>query len=167
MTSPGASNILPAGPEHRDGIWAIFQEVVAGGDAYVFEPDTPRDKALAYWFAEGTRPYVALDAAGRVLGSYLIRANQPGLGSHVANASYMVSSGARGGGVGSALCAHSLEEARRLGFAAMQFNIVVSTNHTAVKLWRRHGFEIVGTVPKAFRHRSLGLVDAHVMHRFL
>jgi ribosomal protein S18 acetylase RimI-like enzyme len=90
-----------------------------------------------------------------------------GPGDHVANGSYMVASTARGHGIGAALCAHSLEEARRSGFLAMQFNIVVSTNTSAVRLWQRHGFDIVGTLPKAFRHPHNGLVDAYVMYRLL
>ena len=54
-----------------------------------------------------------------------------------------------------------------MGFHAMQFNMVVSTNESAVALWKKFGFSIVGTLPRAFRHRKLGLVDAYVMHRFL
>ncbi|BCU78014.1 GNAT family N-acetyltransferase [Luteolibacter sp. LG18] len=150
----------------HDAVWEIFRSVIAAGDTYVFDPALPREDALAYWFAVGTHPYVAVED-GRVLGTYIFKANQPGLGSHVANASYMVSAAARGKGVGSALCAHSLEEAARAGFLAMQFNIVVSTNEAAIHLWKKHGFRILGTVPRAYRHRQLGLVDAHVMFREL
>ena len=49
----------------------------------------------------------------------------------------------------------------------MQFNFVAVSNEGAVRLWRRHGFEIVGRVPEAFRHRRLGLTDVLVMHRRL
>jgi ribosomal protein S18 acetylase RimI-like enzyme len=96
-----------------------------------------------------------------------MKANQPGQGSHVANCGYMVDRLASGQGVGEALCRHSLEEAKRLGFTAMQFNFVVSTNTRAVALWQRCGFAIVGTVPRAFRHPALGLIDAHIMYRSL
>jgi ribosomal protein S18 acetylase RimI-like enzyme len=102
-----------------------------------------------------------------VLGCYLLRPNQPGLGDHVANCGYMVAADARGQGIASAMCEHSLDAARHAGFAAMQFNFVAAANTTAVKLWQRHGFEIVGTVPGAFRHATLGPTDIHVMHRFL
>ena len=120
--------------------------------------------------AQSTAPQGATYVACRgeqVVGTYLLKANQPGLGSHVANAGYMVDSREAGRGVGRALCEHSLEEARRAGFLAMQFNFVVSTNTRAVALWQAMGFRIAGTLPRAFRHQTLGLVDAYVMHRFL
>jgi L-amino acid N-acyltransferase YncA len=153
--------------EHdRDAVWGIFHAVVAAGDTYVFDPDTPRDQALAYWFHIGTRGYVA-ESDGQVVGTYILKPNQPGLGSHVANAAFMVSTAARGLGVGRAMGEHCLREARRLGYRAMQFNFVVSSNRMAVRLWERLGFEIVGTLPGAFRHRALGFVDAFVMFRSL
>jgi ribosomal protein S18 acetylase RimI-like enzyme len=98
---------------------------------------------------------------------YKIIANQRDLGSHVANASYMVDPGKAGRGVGKAMGLHSLREARRAGFLAMQFNLVVSTNEAAVALWKKIGFSIAGTLPKAFRHQELGYIDAYVMYRFL
>ena len=158
--------IRPAATADHDAIWDIFRTVISGGDAYVFEPDTSREEALAYWFRAGTHTYVA-EVDGVVLGSYIIKANQPGLGSHIANGSYMVSAAARGQGLGRKLGEHSLVEAKRLGFRAMQYNIVVSTNAPAVHLWQQLGFDIVGTLPGAFRHASLGYVDAYVMFRSL
>jgi GNAT superfamily N-acetyltransferase len=110
--------------------------------------------------------YVAEDA-GPIVGTYVLKANQVGLGSHVANAGFMVSPAARGVGVGRAMGEHSLAEARRLGYHAMQFNFVVSTNQTAIRLWERLGFRVVGTLPGAFRHRTQGFVDALVMFRSL
>lgn len=159
-------HIIPATGFHAEAVWQIFREVIAAGDAYVFEANTPREVFLAYWFAEGTYPYVAVED-GQVLGSYIVRANQPGRGSHVANASYMTASFARGKGIGGLMCNHSLTEATSLGFRAMQFNIVISTNTTAVALWQKHGFRIIGTTPGAFRHETLGYVDAHIMFREL
>jgi L-amino acid N-acyltransferase YncA len=149
-----------------DAIWRIFHEVVRRGDTYTFDPETTKEQARSIWMSGGHATYVAC-ADGRVVGTYILKPNQPGLGSHVANAGYMVGVDGRGRGVGSAMCEHSLEEARRMGFRAMQFNIVVSTNESAVALWKKFGFSIVGTLPKAYRHRELGLVDAYVMHRFL
>ena len=102
-----------------------------------------------------------------IVGTYVIRPNQPGLGAHVANAGYMVRPDAFGRGTGSALGTHSLEEARAAGYRAMQFNAVVSTNTRAVALWERLGFRIIGTVPEGFRHAKLGFVDLHIMHRML
>lgn len=149
-----------------EAIWRIFREVVRRGDTYTFDPETTKEQAHSIWMSGGQETYVAC-ADGRVVGTYILKPNQPGLGSHVANAGYMVGVDGRGRGVGSAMCEHSLEEARRMGFHSMQFNIVVSTNESAVALWKKFGFSVVGTLPQAYRHRELGLVDAYVMHRFL
>ena len=158
--------IRPAEATDFDGIWEIFHAVVEKGDTYVYDPDTSKEEARVIWMGLGLRTYAAL-LNGEIVGTYILKANQPGLGSHVVNAGYMVHPGHFGKGIGRALCEHSLDEARAAGFLAMQFNAVVSTNETAVALWKKMGFAIVGTVPKAFRHRTLGLVDLHVMHRFL
>ena len=149
-----------------EAIWNIFHAVVAPGDTYTFDPAISRDEALAYWFHPSHRCYVG-EREGEVVATYILKANQPALGSHVANAAFMVSPNARGGGVGHSLGEHSLNEARRLGFRAMQFNFVVSTNKPAVRLWQRLGFTIVGTLPAAFRHPHKGYVDAYVMFRSL
>jgi len=158
--------IRPATDADFDAMWPIFQEIVAAGDTYVFAPDTPRADALAYWFGPGIASWV-VEAEGRIVGMYKIVRNQPGLGSHVANASFMVAPSYAGRGAGRHMGLHCLREARRSGFRAMQFNFVVSTNSGAVALWRSLGFAIVGTLPGAFRHRDLGYVDAYVMYRSL
>jgi L-amino acid N-acyltransferase YncA len=158
--------IRPATATDFDGMWPIFQAVVATGTTYVFAPDTPYDDARAYWIGPDIRCFVAEDK-GRIVGMYRLVANRRDLGSHVANASFMVDPAAAGRGVGKAMGLHCLREARRVGFLAMQFNFVVSTNQPAVALWKRLGFAIVGTLPKAFRHRDLGFVDAYVMFRTL
>jgi ribosomal protein S18 acetylase RimI-like enzyme len=145
-----------------DAIWEIFRAIVARGDTYTFDPGTRRDEGLAYWLHASNWCYVA-EEKGNVVGTYILRANQPGLGAHVANAAFMVSPSARGLGVGRRMGEHSLDEARRLGFRAMQFNFVVSTNQPAVRLWQKLGFKIVGTLPGVFRHRERGFVDAYVM----
>jgi ribosomal protein S18 acetylase RimI-like enzyme len=156
---------LAANHDH-DAIWRIFQTTIAAGDSFVFDANTSREKALAYWCAGDAVTFVA-EHDGKVIGSYILRANQPGLGDHVANAGFMVDASARGLGVGRAMGEHCLSEARRRGYRAMQFNFVVSTNESAVHLWRQLGFEIVGTLPAAFRHAQKGLVDAFVMFRSL
>ena len=150
----------------RDAIWKIFHEVVVGGDTYAIDPDMSREEALAYWFAADTQTYVAETAVG-VVGTYILRPNQSGGGSHVANAAFMVAPDARGHGIGRAMGEHCLNEARRLGFRAMQFNFVVSTNESAIRLWQQLGFKIVGTLPGAFRHPEKGYVDVYVMYRSL
>jgi GNAT superfamily N-acetyltransferase len=158
--------IRSAAPADAEGVLAIARELVADGTTYVFAPETSDQALLGYFFAAGGWNFVA-ERGARVLGCYVLRENRGGRGSHVANASYAVAESARGQGVGRALGLHSLEEARRRGFRAMQFNFVVSTNDGAVRLWRSLGFEVVGTSPGAFRHPRLGLVDAYVMHRAL
>jgi L-amino acid N-acyltransferase YncA len=149
-----------------DAIWEIFSAVVAPGDTYTFEPDTPPHVARDYFLGPNMQSWVVEDE-GRVLGVYKLIPNHGGLGSHVANASFMVHPDAHGRGAGRAMGEHCLEEARKAGYLAMQFNFVVSTNTAAVALWKKLGFNIVGTLPQAFNHQTLGLVDAYVMHRFL
>ncbi len=150
----------------KAAVWRIIKEVIAGGDTYVFAPDASEDEMMAYWFSPDKYNYVAvLDA--KVVGTFWLRANQPGLGSHVANAAYMVSSAANGQGVGRQMAEYSLEEAKRLGFTAMQFNFVVKSNTVAVNLWQKVGFEIIGEIPDAFDHSTNGLTNAYIMYRKL
>ena len=154
----------------RDAILEIFHEVVAAGDTYALDPNISREDALAYWFAPGTQTYVAEGGAvgaRQILGTYILRPNQSGGGSHVANAGFMVSECARGQGIGRVMAEHCLIEACRLGFRAMQFNYVISTNTAAIRLWQDLGFEIAGTLPSAFRHPDKGYVDVYVMYRSL
>jgi ribosomal protein S18 acetylase RimI-like enzyme len=168
--------ICEATDADRDAIWDIFHDVVAPGDTYAFDPGISREDALEYWFRPGTHTYVAkldglrpssLQPAARVVGTYILRRNQAGGGSHVANAAFMVAPDARGQGIGRAMAEHCLTEARRLGFRAMQFNFVVSTNEFAVHLWQDLGFKIVGTLPGAFRHPEKDYIDVYVMYRSL
>jgi L-amino acid N-acyltransferase YncA len=147
-------------------VWRIFRQVVATGDTYAYSADIEREEALEIWIDRPRKTYVA-ELDGVVVGTYYIKTNQPGLGNHICNAGYMVAAEARGKGVGRAMAEHSLVEARRMGYHAMQFNMVVSTNSTAVKLWQSLGFEIVGVIPQAFNHAQLGLVDAYVMYKRL
>ena len=135
-------------------------------DTYALDPNMPRKDALELWFATGTHTYVAEDNEG-IIGTYILRPNHAGPGSHVANAAFMVAAKARGRGIGHAMGEHCLKEARRLGFRAMQFNFVVSTNESAVLLWQELGFKITGTLPGAFRHPEKGYVDVYVMYRSL
>lgn len=154
------------GAEEFDLAWPIFRAVVATGDTYSYAPDTSFEQARDMWTTAPTRCFVAL-LDGKPAGCYMLRPNQLGQGDHVANAGYMIAPAARGHGLAGKLCEHSMSIARAAGFVAMQFNFVVSSNTVAVKLWQKHGFSTVGTVPQAFRHAQLGLVDIHVMHRLL
>jgi L-amino acid N-acyltransferase YncA len=159
-------NIRPATNKDHDAIWDIFHAVIAPGDTYSFDPKMSREDALAYWFGSRTHTYVA-EQDRQIVGTYILKQNQPAAGAHVANAAFMVAINARGFGVGRAMAEHCLSEARRFGFRAMQFNYVVSTNESALRLWRNLGFKIVGTLPDAFRHPARGYVDVYVMFRVL
>jgi GNAT superfamily N-acetyltransferase len=152
------------------GIWPIFREVVRAGDTYTFAPDIDEATARQQWMLPAPAGvFVAVkEDDGAIIGTSFLRANQPALGGHVANAAFMVAGVAAGHGVGRALAEHALEWARGGDFSAMQFNFVVSTNVRAIALWKHLGFAIVGTIPEAFQHQGLGRkVDAFVMHRFL
>ncbi|CAN5345264.1 GNAT family N-acetyltransferase [soil metagenome] len=150
----------------KSAIWQIIKAVIAGGDTYVFAPDSAEDDMMAYWFTPDKNNYVAVED-GDVLATFWLRPNQPGLGSHVANAAYMVSPAAMGKGIGKQIALWSLDEARRLGFTAMQFNFVVKSNTVAVRLWQSVGFEIIGEIPDAFNHSQDGLTNAYIMYRKL
>jgi ribosomal protein S18 acetylase RimI-like enzyme len=164
--SPADVDIRPYAPEDADAVWSIFHRVVSAGETYAYDPDTTREEALARWTGAPARCYVA-ESEGRIVGSYTLKPNQIGLGSHVSNAGFMVDPDAGGRGTGRAMCEHAIDEARALGFRAMQFNLVVATNERAVALWRRLGFEVVGRLPGAFWLRKERYVDALVMYREL
>jgi L-amino acid N-acyltransferase YncA len=149
-----------------DQILEIFQAVIEAGDSYSHTADTTLEEAFEKWMSPRRMTYVA-EENETIVGVYTITANHPGRGSHVANASYIVRPTARGRRIGRMLGEHSIEEAKKAGYAAMQFNIVVSTNRPAVELWKKLGFSIIGTSPKAFNHKELGFVDTYIMHRFL
>lgn len=158
--------IVKAKKADGDQIWSIFKEVIEGGDTYVNDEKTTKKQALEKWLGRGVHCFVMKEGK-EIFGAYILKENQVGRGSHVANGSYIVSSKARGKGVGKALALHSIEKAKKLKFHAIQFNFVVSTNKAAVALWQSVGFEILATLPKAFKHKVLGYVDAFVMFRKL
>jgi len=158
--------IREANTSDRDAIWKILELIIRGGDTYTLPADMGREEALAYWNSPGHEVFVA-EENGEILGTYYSRVNQKGGGAHVANCGYMTAPWASGRGVARAMCQHSLEYAKTRGFRAMQFNFVVSSNERAVRLWRSMGFEIVGRLPGAFMHPTLGPVDALVMYRHL
>lgn len=149
-------------------VWAILEPVFRAGETYAFPTDISEDGARSRWLAGPNEVFVAEDpGSGRIIGTYFLRPNHEGPGGHVCNCGYVVSAGAEGRGIATAMCVHSQERARARGFHAMQFNLVAASNERAVRLWRRLGFEIAGTLPRAFRHPRLGLVDAHVMYKRL
>jgi L-amino acid N-acyltransferase YncA len=150
----------------HEAIWEIFREVIAAGETYPLEPNISRTEALAYWLQRDAHVYV-VENSGEIVGSYSLHANQSGGGAHVANAGFIVKADARGQGIGRAMGEHCLSEARRLGFRALQFNFVISTNQSALRLWQELGMKIVGTLPGAFWHPIKGYVDVYVMYRSL
>jgi GNAT superfamily N-acetyltransferase len=147
-------------------IWEMFQGVAAAGNVFAYDESTTEDVARKLWFDPPVVCFVA-EENGLIVGSYFLRPNQPGRGSHVANGGYMVSPESRGRGIASAMCEHSIPTARSLGFTAMQFNFVVESNASALRVWQKHGFAVAGRLPLAFWHKELGFVDALVMFRSL
>lgn len=158
--------IRPATADDHAAIWTLLEPVIRAGETYALPRDMPRDEALAFWTAPGNDAFVA-DDAGAIVGTYFLHANQRGGGSHVANCGYVTATEVSGRGVARAMCRHSLDHARARGFRAMQYNLVVSTNERAVRLWQAMGFAIAGRLPGAFAHPVLGDVDAFVMYQRL
>jgi L-amino acid N-acyltransferase YncA len=141
----------------------MLEGVFRAGETFPHDPAITEAEARVAWVEQSQVVMVAVDQAGVLVGTYYLRPNALCLGAHVANAGYVVAQHCRRQGIGSRLCQHSLQAARRLGFRAMQFNLVVSTNTAAIRCWRKNGFQLVGTLPGAFRHKQLGTVDALVM----
>jgi ribosomal protein S18 acetylase RimI-like enzyme len=148
-------------------VWALLKATFSSGDTYAFPPDSTEAEIHGAWVEVPAATYVACGSDGQLLGTYILKPNQPGLGSHVCNCGYVVAPEAQGQGIASAMCEHSQNEALSMGFVAMQFNLVVSTNERAVRLWKKLGFHVVGVLPRAFRHQRLGFVDALVMYKEL
>ncbi len=146
--------------------WPTFQEIILAEETYAFEPGMDLNSAFEAWCKKPQETYAIKDEE-MVVGSYYIKPNSTGPSSHVCNCGYMVAPQSRGKGIARKLCLHSQERAITLGYKAMQFNAVVSTNLVAVNLWKKLGFEIVGTVPKSYRHKKLGFIDTFVMHKWL
>lgn len=161
------TQIRLAEPQDWPAIWRVIEPVFRRGDTYAFSSAITEAEARTVWMDVPQATFVAVDDNGDVLGTYYIKANQGGGGAHVCNCGYIVSESACGRGIAVQMCAHSQEQAVQRGFRAMQFNFVVSTNEVAVRLWKRQGFEVVGTLPGAFHHPTLGYVDALVMFKRL
>jgi len=159
-------DIRPIQPADYEAVCDIFLAIVRLGDTYAYSPDSSRADAIHYWIEAPQATYVA-ERDGQILGTYYLKPNQPGLGDHVCNCGYMVAEAARGQGMATAICQHSQAEAIRLGFQAMQFNLVVSTNLGAIALWHKLGFTKLGTLPNGYRHSQQGFVDALIMYKQL
>jgi len=161
--------IIRKADEQKDynKVWEIFTNVISTGDTYVFDPKTPKESLHKNWVADYMDTFVAVDDNEIILGTYIIKPNQIDLGDHIANCSYMVNPKYHGKGTRKSLCEHSIQFAKDKGYLGIQFNIVVSTNRNALELWKKYGFRIIGTTPKGFRHKKLGLVDTYIMFKDL
>lgn len=148
-------------------VWEFMEPVIRAGDTYPYAIDMTVDGARQMWIEIPAATYVAEDEQGNILGTYYIKPNQPTLGAHVANCGYMVAARSRGMGIASQMCEHSQDLAVKMGYRAMQYNLVVKTNEPSVHLWQKMGFAIVGTLPGAFRHAEYGFVDAYIMYKEL
>ncbi|HEX2315804.1 MAG TPA: GNAT family N-acetyltransferase [Thermomonospora sp.] len=149
-------------------MWSFMEGIVRAGETFTWNRDTTEEQARLMWFPEPPgRTFVAVDEDGTVLGTANSVRNHRGGGSHIASASFMVDPAHAGRGVGRALGEHVLEQARRDGFRAMQFNAVVETNTRAVGLWKSLGFAVMTTLPEGFRHPAHGYVGLHIMYRHL
>ena len=142
--------------------WPTFKEIVVAQETYAFDPKINFESAYNLWCLSPHKTYV-IKENGLILGSYYIKANASGPSSHISNCGYMVSPESRGKGIARKLCL----QAKELGYSAMQFNSVVSTNEIAIKLWKKLGFKIIGTIPNAYNHKTLGFVDSFIMHKQL
>ncbi|WKD51060.1 GNAT family N-acetyltransferase [Microbulbifer spongiae] len=159
-------NIREATKEDWDLIWPIFHEITKAGETYAYEMDTTKAEAEKIWLETPRKTFV-FEEDEIILGTYYLKTNQAGPGKHVCNCGYMVSASARGRGLATTMCRHSQNMALELGYKAMQFNFVASSNGGAVHLWCKLGFDIVGRLPKAFNHPTKGYVDALVLFKWL
>ena len=164
---PDTTSVRRFEPPDWPAVWAVLEPIFRRADVYAFPADIGEAEVRALWVERPLEAWVARNGKNEIVGAYYIRPNQGGGGSHVCNCGYAVSDRARGRGVAAYMCEHSQQQARRLGFRAMQFNFVISTNEAAVHLWKKLGFEIVGRLPEAFLHPAFGYVDAFVMFRNL
>ena len=166
--SPSSNHfeIIKINQSHFVVLWPIIEPIVREGQTYAIASDCSYEEACEYWFRKDNLCYAAFEDR-ECLGTYYLRPNQSGGGMHIANAGYMVAQTARGKGVARQMCVHSMKEAQRLGYKAMQFNFVVSTNHVAVALWEKLGFSVIGVIPEGFNHPLKGYVDALVMYQKL
>ncbi|MCH8319087.1 MAG: GNAT family N-acetyltransferase [Bacteroidetes bacterium] len=178
-------------PSDFDALWEIFHQVVKSGDTYVFHPDTNKKGFKKIWFGDEISTYTCICnphlttkpgqqglASGltnisnmgsneKIIGTFILKPNYPGLGSHIANLSLMLSKDHQEKGIGKTMVKHAFTEAKKQGYKAIQLNMVVSTNKAAVSLAKSLGFKMIGRLPEVFKHQKPGYVDAFVMHRFL
>ena len=145
------------GPADLEAMVEVWNEVVRDGIAFPQEDELDLESG-AEFFASQSYCGVA-EQDGRVLGLYILHPNNVGRCGHIANASYAVSSAARGKGIGRALVEDSLVQGNAVGFRVLQFNAVVATNAGARHLYEKLGFVQLGTIPGGFRMPDGSYVD--------
>jgi L-amino acid N-acyltransferase YncA len=158
------ARIRPATDDDWPRIWPFFQQTVDAGETYAYPDGLTLETARDLWMERPPGRTVVLEEEGTILGSAKMGPNRPGRGDHVGTASFMVAPEARGRGVGRAMAEDVVRWHREQGYRGIQFNAVVETNVAAVRLWQALGFEIIGTVPGAFRSATQGEVGLHVMY---
>lgn len=166
MPSGGFVQIIEITKSDFEAFWPVFKKIVIAQETYAIDPEIDFETAYDLWCLSPHKSYV-IKENGLILGSYYIKANAAGPSSHISNCGYMVNPDSRGKGIARKLCLHSQQTAKELGYSAMQFNSVVSTNEIAIKLWEKLGYTIIGTIPDAYNHKKLGLVDAYIMYKQL
>lgn len=154
-------------PEDWVQVWPINEAVFRVGDTYAIDRDISEVDGYKYWIESPDMTYVAESEDGQILGSCYLTSNQAGGGSHICNCGFIVGEKARGKGVASAMCEHAQRAAIEKGYRGMQYNFVVSTNEVGIRLWKKLGFEIIGTIPAGFEHPKLGFVDVYIMFKKL
>lgn len=159
-------SIRPANAADIEAVWYLWKSVVDQKIYFPYDETYSREQMEATWINLDNAVFVA-ELAGQIVGAYILRPNQPGYGKHIANAAYMVDSNIRGKKIGTQLCAHSIQAAKNLGYRGMQFNLVVSTNKSAIRAWLANGFSIIGTTPGGFYHHEKGYVDTHIFFKDL
>ncbi|WP_338461360.1 GNAT family N-acetyltransferase [Synechococcus elongatus IITB7] len=159
--------IRPAIAADWPAIWAILEPIFRAGETYPYPPEISETEAQTAWMTVPTQTFVFEAGDRQILGTYYLKPNQPGLGSHVCNCGFAVAAAARGQGIGQALGQHALQVAPSFGFRAMQFNLVVATNTASIRIWQQLGFTTIGQLPQAFRHPQQGWVDALIFYKLL
>ncbi len=159
-------------PSDWVGRLQVLEPVFRAGATYPMSPDSAETEAHAHWIEHSQATFFAVhEADATIIGTYYLNPNSSALGARVCKAGCMAGCMAaeaawRQGGA-TAIGRHSLQTAAQMGFRAMQFNLVVSTNEASVRWWRKLGFEVMGALPEAFKHACLGYVDALVMYNML
>ena len=159
-------DIQEVGEEKFDEIWSIFHDVIKEEDTYPYPANITKEEAKKLWFAPGAHVYIAYLKDKAVASRYIVP-NKAGLGSHIANIGVIVDRNCRGKGIGKLMMEFALKKTKELGFKAILLNYVVSTNTSSINICKKYGFEIIGTIPKAFFYKQEKYVDAHIMYRSL